>query len=154
MDRSGDKAGDQTARRRWLGVLAKAAPAALEQAFDALESKPTYRFLRAPAAGAAMVRGRAGGGGQPFNLGEITVARCTVVLDETLIGVGYVKGRNLRHAELTAVFDALLQDAARAPAIERGVIQPLEAAHHAERKQRQAESAATRVNFFTMVRGS
>jgi alpha-D-ribose 1-methylphosphonate 5-triphosphate synthase subunit PhnG len=93
-------------------------------------------------------------GGPAFNLGEITVARCTVVLDETLIGVGYVKGRNLRHAELTAVFDALLQDAARAPAIERGVIQPLEAAHHAERKQRQAESAATRVNFFTMVRGS
>src|SRR5206468_1374583 len=100
------------------GVLAKAKPAELEGAFAALAPPPRYRFLRKPEAGAAMIRARAGGRGQPFNLGEVTVARCTVVVDERLVGVGYVKGRDLRQAELVALFDALLQDDGRAPAIE------------------------------------
>ena len=148
------EAPEQAARRRWLGVLAKAGAEALERAFAALSPRPDYRFLRAPQAGAAMIRARAGGRGQPFNLGEVTVARCTVVLEERLIGVGYVQGRDLRRAELTAVFDALLQDQDRRPALERAVIAPLAAEQAAAREQRRAEAAATRVNFFTMVRGS
>src|SRR3546814_16146802 len=80
-----------------------------------------------------MVRARAGGTGEQFNLGQMTVTRCALKLaggDATpsCVGLGYVQGRSTRHAELAAVSDALLQDQGRGPAVEQGVIVALEAA--------------------------
>ena len=45
---------------------------------ERLGTLPDYRVLRGPEAGLVMVRGRTGGGGAPFNLGEMTATRCTV----------------------------------------------------------------------------
>jgi alpha-D-ribose 1-methylphosphonate 5-triphosphate synthase subunit PhnG len=99
-----------------------------------------------------MVRGRTGGSGRRFNLGEMTVTRCTVELEGRL-GHAYVGGRDRRHAELAAAFDALLLDQGHRPELEAALITPLAAAQ-AERQRRAAtRSAGTRVEFFTMVRG-
>ncbi len=101
----------------------------------------------------AMVRALAGGTGQRFNMGEMTVTRCAVRLDNGTVGHAYVAGRNLRHAELAAVLDAMLQDDSRRTEIEEAVIGPLAAAQQAERATAARKAAATKVDFFTMVRG-
>src|SRR3546814_18383007 len=80
-----------------------------------------------------MVRARAGGTGEQFNLGQMTVTRCALKLagghaTPSCVGLGYVQGRSKRHAELAAVVDSLLQDQGRRPALEQGVIAPTHAA--------------------------
>lgn len=141
------------ARARWMSALAQAEPGALHAAWGRLEPAPAYRVLRAPETGLVMVRGRAGGTGAPFNLGEMTVTRCAVVLDDGRVGHAYVPGRDGRHAERAAALDALLQDEVARPLLERLVIEPLVAAGHARQQETRARVAGTRVEFFTMVRG-
>ena len=97
-----------------------------------------------------MVRGRAGGGGAPFNLGEMTATRCTVRTDTGFVGHAYVAGRNERLAELAALADALLQDPARQARLLDDVVEPLAAAQQARRDSVAAKAAATRVQFFAM----
>lgn len=144
---------DVNDRQYWLGVLARATLTELEEAWSALPVKPEYRFLRPPETGLAQIRARAGGTGQQFNLGEVTLSRCTVQLLGGAVGVGYVTGRVCRRAELVAVFDVLLQEPSHAKQIRINVIDPLAMAHQ-QRRSREAESTAlTKVDFFTMVRG-
>lgn len=142
------------ARQRRLRILARADRATLEAALAALPAQPSWRRLKQPETGLAMVRARAGGVGQRFNLGEMTVSRCVVTLEgDGRMGVGYVQGRDRRQAELVAVFDALSQDAAGADRIEQLLIAPVEQALVAQRAVRAAKVAATKVDFFTLVRG-
>jgi alpha-D-ribose 1-methylphosphonate 5-triphosphate synthase subunit PhnG len=145
----------QAERARWISCLSQADPARLECAWDDLRPGPPHRWLRKAETGLVMLRGRAGGSGQAFNLGEMTMTRAAVLLegDRPITGFGYVAGRNGRHAELAALFDALLQDDARRPALLTGLIVPLQAAAEAARAARAAEVAPTRVDFTTMVRG-
>ena len=75
------------------------------------------------------------------------------MLSDGLVGHAYVGGADLRRAELAALLDALLQDPERRPAIDRDVIGPLARAAAARRRTLAARAAATRVEFFTMVRG-
>jgi alpha-D-ribose 1-methylphosphonate 5-triphosphate synthase subunit PhnG len=140
-------------RRHWMSVLAKADVRRLEAAYEELVPKPSHARLRGPETGMVMVRGRAGGSGDPFNLGEMTVTRCTVRLAEGQVGHGYVAGRDQRHGELAALFDALLQDTAKRPGLMRDLIDPLRAALMARQAERSAKAAATKVEFFTLVRG-
>lgn len=100
-----------------------------------------------------MVRGRAGGTGRRFNLGEATVTRCTVQLADGTRGVGYVAGRKPRHAELVAAFDTLFQDAEWRAARGERLLADLEAEQRRRRAEIATKVAATRVEFFTMVRG-
>lgn len=146
-------AAEQAARRRWMAVLAQASGAEIERAWQALPERPEYRVVRRPEVGLVMVRARAGGSGAPFNLGEMTVTRCSVDLHSGVTGHGYVAGRNVRHAELAAVFDALLQDPLLTARLEEAVIGPLEVDQRERRRQMAARSAPTRVEFFTLVRG-
>ena len=145
----------QAERSRWISCLGQADPARLEAAWAALSPMPVHRWLRKPETGLVMLRGRAGGNGQPFNLGEMTMTRAAVLVEDArpVTGFGYVVGRAARHAELAALFDALLQDEARGPALLAELIQPLRAAADAARSARAAEVAPTRVDFTTMVRG-
>lgn len=140
-------------RQRWLAVLAKANVDALAQAWAAIPDKPHYIFLRSPETGLAQIRARTGGTGQPFHVGEVTLTRCTVRLENGETGVGYVTGRDKRHAELIAVFDAMLQAPIQGKQLQADVIAVL-ATTQAQQARREAEAAATsKVNFFTMVRG-
>ncbi|NCU20018.1 phosphonate C-P lyase system protein PhnG [Candidatus Falkowbacteria bacterium] len=128
---------------------AKAAPARLAALFP---DEPAHAMLRAPEVGAVMVRGHAGGTGAPFNLGEMTVTRCTLRLAGGQVGHAMVAGRDRVHARRAALVDALMQTD-RAGAIRAAVLEPLVAEAAAARATRAAKAAATRVEFFTLVRG-
>lgn len=135
-------------RKGWMGLLARTRPARLA---DLLPDLPPHDLLRGPEVGAVMVRGRVGGTGQPFNLGEMTVTRCSVRVGET-VGHAHVQGRDKSHALRAAVLDALMQTD-QAPALRAHVLTPLESEEVAARALRAAKAAATKVEFFTLVRG-
>jgi len=149
------------ARRAWMAVLARTPRAALEAALaQVLQElpKPVYDWLRPPETGLAMVRGRVGGSGDPFNLGEATVTRATLRLRAdgaaaAIVGVACHLGRDRRRAELAALADALLQMPEHHDAMQRRLIEPLAAQQQARRARRQQDADSTRVEFFTMVRG-
>jgi alpha-D-ribose 1-methylphosphonate 5-triphosphate synthase subunit PhnG len=138
------------ARRHWMSVLARAAADELETCLAATGGTPAYQRLRGPESGLVMVRGRAGGGGAPFNLGEMTVTRCTVRTAAGQVGHAYVAGRDARQAELAAVLDALLQDPSRGDTLRAGVVAKLAAAQAAGRGEIARKAAATKVQFFAM----
>jgi len=140
----------QAARRYWMSVLARAAVDELATCLAGTGGAPVYQRLRGPESGLMMVRGRAGGGGAAFNLGEMTVTRCTVRTEAGQVGHAYVAGRDTRQAELAAVLDALLQDPARGDAVRASVIAPLAAGQAARRAQVARKAAATKVQFFAM----
>jgi alpha-D-ribose 1-methylphosphonate 5-triphosphate synthase subunit PhnG len=139
------------ARRDAIGVLAHAGAREIAAIWNAWQEKPAFDVLRGPETGLVMVRGRTGGAGAPFNLGEATVTRATVRLASGEVGHAYALGRDRDKAIQSAVFDALFQrDRA---AIEDQVIAPLRKTKADADRTRAAETAATRVDFFTMVRG-
>ncbi len=145
-----DAAPPTEARRHWMSVLARADSRTLSDRLSAWGSLPPYTRLRGPEAGLVMVRGRTGGSGGPFNLGEIAVTRCSVRTEDGLVGHAYVAGRDARRAELAAVVDALMQDPARQAGLRAAVIEPLAAAQQAARSDVEARAAATKVQFFSM----
>lgn len=149
---------DPTARRqRWMSALAKAAPDELAARWAELPALPDWQRVRAPETGMVMTRGRIGGDGRRFNLGEVTVTRCTVrIADgpaEGIAGHGYVMGRDKTPAERAAVLDALLQNPVWAEPIETTVIQPLLDAAAVRRAAAARKAGATKVNFTTVTRG-
>jgi alpha-D-ribose 1-methylphosphonate 5-triphosphate synthase subunit PhnG len=140
-------------RREGMSVLAGADAALVAAAWGAFDNKPDYKLLRGPETGLVMIRGRTGGGGDPFNLGEATVTRATVRLDTGEVGHAYCLGRDTDKALHAALFDALLQRADTRERVLSEVIAPLSASRHADDAKRRDETAATKVDFFTMVRG-
>jgi len=143
----------QQQRRHWMGVLARCGTDELEAACAQLAPLPRYEWLRPPETGLVMVRGRAGGSGAKFNLGEMTMTRCAVRTEAGLAGFSWVRGRDHRHAELAALLDALMQDPQRESRLLATVISPLARAQAARRESAAARAAATRVEFFTLARG-
>ncbi len=141
--------GEDLNRRGWMGLLAKARPEALAALWN--EAVP-HEVLRGPEVGSVMVQGRIGGTGAPFNLGEITVTRCTLRLASGEVGMAHVQGRDKAHARRAALLDALLQGP-RGVALQVAVLAPLAAAMAEAKHVRAAKAAATRVEFFTLVRG-
>ncbi|HVE52301.1 MAG TPA: phosphonate C-P lyase system protein PhnG [Ramlibacter sp.] len=140
------------ARQRWLALLARAPREELERAAQTFGVRGAAVPVRSPECGMVMLRGRTGGTGDAFNLGEATVTR-TAVRVGTALGVGYVLGRDRARAELVALFDALLQDPARRPVLMQQLVDPLAAQQAGARAERSRAAAASRVEFFTMVRG-
>lgn len=143
---------DTTARQTWMGLLARAPAAALAAAMDDV-TLPDYRLLRAPQTGLVMARGRAGGTGDAFNLGEVSATRCSVEIAGGVQGHAYVLGRDRDHALRAALCDAMLQTD-RAASIRDRVLAPLAQAEQARRQAQARRAAATRVEFFTLVRGA
>ncbi len=139
------------ARKTVLDALAAAPSRALAELWDRWADKPQHSKVRGPEVGLVMVRGRAGGGGAPFNLGEASVSRASIRLASGEVGHGYCLGRDLAKVEVIALIDALWQQ--QPERVEAEIIAPLRAlAAEAEQKRRD-ETAATKVDFFTMVRG-
>ena len=141
-----------TDRQAWMSILARSSLADIEERVSELRNLPEYSFLRQPEIGLTMVRGRAGGTGEVFNIGEMTVTRCVVKFSETT-GFGYVGGRSKRHAELAAVCDGLLQQEKWFAEIRDRIIQPLQTIIQEKQAKQQGNTEATKVEFFTMLRG-
>jgi alpha-D-ribose 1-methylphosphonate 5-triphosphate synthase subunit PhnG len=141
------------ARQTWMGLLARADAKALEKAWLELEDKPTYTVLRTPEIGMVMVRARTGGEGQQFNFGEMSVTRCVVRTDTGHQGHAYIAGRNKTHATIAAVLDALLQVPERREALDAEILEPIRSGLNRQDNETADKVAATRVDFFTLVRG-
>jgi alpha-D-ribose 1-methylphosphonate 5-triphosphate synthase subunit PhnG len=141
-------------RRHWLSVLAKAEPDQIEALWSDLPEQPNWTPVRQPETGMVMVRGRVGGDGNRFNLGEMTMTRSAVRLSNGQTGLGYVQGRSRRHAELTAVLDAMLQSPEYRSAGASQLIEALVSRQAEQRDVRSRKAATTKVEFFTMVRGN
>ncbi len=135
-----------------MAVLAQSDAAAIERGLAAVGSDAEFADLRAPETGLVMLRGRIGGTGSAFNVGEATVTRAAVRLASGEIGFSYVLGRDAKKARLAAVCDALWQTDSR-ELIEQHVLAPLRQAREARLEHERARTAATKVDFFTLVRG-
>jgi alpha-D-ribose 1-methylphosphonate 5-triphosphate synthase subunit PhnG len=146
-------ASGSSARQAWLAVLARASRPQLESMAPAATALPPLQQVRPPEIGMVMLRGRVGGTGNPFNLGEASVVRCAVRLGNGPLGVSYALGRDKRRAELAALFDALLQDPKHHDTVHRCVIAPLAQAQAQKRANKQNDVADSKVEFFTFVRG-
>ena len=141
MNRSGESdrnEGDRQARRKAaMLVLAHSGAAEIARCLETV-GVPDHEDLREPENGLVMLRGRIGGDGAPFNLGEATVSRAAVRLKTGEVGFGYVLGRDRQKAQMIALCD---------------VVAPLRAAMVSDRSRKAQETAATRVDFYTLVRG-
>jgi alpha-D-ribose 1-methylphosphonate 5-triphosphate synthase subunit PhnG len=141
-----------TDRQRWMSLLAKAPDGLLGRLVAGLGSEPAFDWVRPPEVGSVMVHGRTGGTGAAFNLGEMTVTRCVLRLASGETGHAYVQGRSKAKARQAALVDALMQGP-QAGVVRRAILEPLADAMAETKRTRAAKAAATKVEFFTMVRG-
>ncbi|MGB0661676.1 MAG: phosphonate C-P lyase system protein PhnG [Mangrovicoccus sp.] len=138
-------------RQNYMGLLARASEGHLLDAVAKLPHAPKFSFLRQPEIGSVMVRARQGGTGASFNMGEMTVTRCSLRLETGEVGHGYVQGRATDKATKAALVDAMMQTANAAEII-RLVLDPLAMIETERRNSRAAKAAGTKVEFFTMAR--
>ncbi len=143
----------QQARKRAAGLLARATVEELLNCWSALDTKPQVEKVRGPETGLVMVRGKIGGGGSPFNLGEATVTRATVKLGSGTIGHAHALGTSRKQAWYAAIADALWQEETTRPLVEREVLSVVASRLEKGKTNAIQQTAATRVDFFTMVRG-
>jgi len=144
---------DNEARRRAMSAFAVAPKALLEAGWELIPETIGIVPVRGPEIGLVMLRGRIGGGGAPFNLGEASVTRASIRLSTGQVGHAMILGRDAEKARLAAAFDAAWQDAALRELIEKNVVAPAVALEMEADRKRAEETEATRVDFFTMVRG-
>ncbi|KFC05323.1 PhnG family protein [Trabulsiella guamensis ATCC 49490] len=144
---------DTATRQRWLSALSHSDPAALSARMQALELSPDYELIRAPETGLVQIQARMGGTGDRFFAGDATLTRAVIRLADGTLGYSWVLGRDKPHAERCAVIDALLQLQPHFQTLMETLISPLEAARTAQINARRAEVDASRVDFFTLVRG-
>lgn len=136
-----------------MAILAKATPHELEAAWSTARLDVAFDWLRKPEVGSVMVRGRTGGTGGKFNLGEAVLTRCALRLANGTTGYAYVLGRNARHAEIAALCDALLQTPDLRDIVQREIVDPLAQAHAERREARSRRANSTKVEFLAMARG-
>jgi alpha-D-ribose 1-methylphosphonate 5-triphosphate synthase subunit PhnG len=146
--------GDQDARLRRdaMATCAEADVGELKSGLEAI-GELGHTDVRKPETGLVMIQGRIGGEGAPFNLGEVTVTRAAVRVASGEIGFAYILGRDHEKARLAALCDALWQNRIAREAVETHVLAPIRAKLACKREEAVARTAATRVDFFTLVRG-
>lgn len=140
-------------RRQVMRACTDASIAEMDRALEALAPLPDIEDVRPAETGLVMLRGRIGGDGAAFNVGEATVTRAVVRLASGETGFSYLLGRSLERARRAAILDALGQDEARHAILLSAFIEPVAARVAVERSNARQQTAATRVNFFTLVRG-
>ena len=132
---------DTATRQHWMSVLAHSQPAELAARLNALNITADYEVIRAAETGLVQIQARMGGTGERFFAGDGT------------LGYSWVQGRDKQHAERCALIDALMQQSRHFQNLSETLIAPLDADRMARIAARQAEVNASRVDFFTMVRG-
>ncbi len=143
----------QTQRQEWMAALALADEGRLREAWDSMAARPDYQIVRGPETGLVMARARSGNVGERFNLGEMTVTRCSVSLADGIMGHAFIGGIKPDHACLAAVFDALMQLPERREGLRQELIEPLLRKRRELLVRRHDEVCPSRVDFFTLVRG-
>lgn len=143
----------KTARQAWMATLATARTDALMLCSNTVVRQGSFEDIRTSEVGLAQVRGRMGGTGNAFNLGDMTITRCVIRSEEGHYGHSYIAGRSKTHAQRAAELDAMLQSETYHDTVMQQVIQPLLEQQTTIDRSRREKTASTRVNFFTLVRG-
>lgn len=141
------------ARQQLLSLLAKSRLDEIQAHWNKLSIQSDYRFLKKPEVGMVMVRAQADEVGQQFNMGEMTMTRCVIQLESEELGFGHCAGRDKAKAEQIAVIDACFQQQGYQALIHEQLVMPLETLLAEQRRQQAQKVTASKVNFFTMVRG-
>lgn len=142
-----------SARQRWMAVLANASFSDLSTYWQPLQLDPGCEVIRPPEVGLARLQGRIGGGGDRFNVGDTTITRATIRLQDGTLGYGYLRGRAKQHALLAAVIDALLQQVSYTTLLQEKLIDPLLQLQINAMKEKTQQAAKSKVDFFTVLRG-
>jgi alpha-D-ribose 1-methylphosphonate 5-triphosphate synthase subunit PhnG len=140
-------------RETWIGLLGSADCTDLESAVEKFNPAAAYDYIVKPETGMLMVQAKADGSNARFNLGEITVSKCILKVNGQYLGAGWTMGSDLRHAELAALFDGLLQDPEYHQAINETLIPLLREKQKARNDRLLKDAADTKVDFFTLKRG-
>ena len=139
-------------RKSWMSLLATSSQSDLLNLWEQKKIKVNYVWLRTPEIGSIMAQGRMGVTGDKFNIGEVTITRCSLKLNCGTIGHSYVQGRSKKKAEISALCDALMQTK-MSKEINKNIIIPLEKIKKDNKHKILSKSEATKVDFFTLVRG-
>lgn len=139
-------------RKKWLQIIAQGDKHELKRLWQQANIYTETQWLREPEIGLLPLQARSGNTGDKFLFGDATITRA-VVSTQGKTGYAFVLGRDKQHAECAALIDALMQDAHYCERIERQVLAPLATQTATKHAEQQAEVAATKVDFFTMVRG-
>ena len=151
----------QKTRQEWLSLLAKTPLETLQQQWQDYLLKSdnipadidqSVESVRPVQIGLLQVRGRIGGNGSQFNLGDMTVTRAAIIC-AGFQGFGYCAGRSHAHAELIALLDALLQNPMYGNHLQTQLLKSLAEHRNTTVLKRQSIAASTVVDFFTVVRG-
>ena len=140
-------------RQRLMTIVSRASRKELEEALTLLKNPPAYQLIRAPETGLIMLRGQVSTNKQLFNMGEASVTRATIRLETGETGTSYALGRDHKKAVMAAYVDALWQVAAWQQFVETHVLKPLELEQETKAQEFSKKVSATKVDFFTMVRG-
>ena len=140
-------------RKTWIALLGNADPMDLEAARKALGDEVDITHVVKPETGMIMIQAKADGSNSRFNLGEITVSRCVLEVKKIYMGTSWVMGSDLRHAELAALFDGMLQDPATHEKLAETLIKELKIKQTAKNERLAQDASDTRVEFFTLKRG-
>ncbi len=151
--RRGQEREPNAARKAAMAAFAQASRDQLRELTQAAGLPTEAKPLRGPETGLVTVRGRIGGGGAPFNTGEATVTRATVQLPSGQVGHAYALGRDKEKVRLAAILDAIWCAEETRATVEEKIVAPLQRLQAEADARRRAEAAATKVDFFTMVRG-
>ena len=143
----------ETNRETWIGLLGSADLTDLESAVEKFKSPVAYEHIVKPETGMLMVQAKADGSDARFNLGEITVSKCILNVRGQYLGAGWIMGSDLRHAELAALFDGLLQDPEYYQVLIQTLIPVLIEKQKSRNESLLKDAADTKVNFFTLKRG-
>ena len=138
-------------RSRRLRALSLGDRAILSRGLDSLGELGAVELLKGPETGLVMVRGRVGGSGAPFNLGELMVTSCAVKTSG-FVGYGFSQGDDPEGSFLAALGDALAQDPERGRFFETLILE-LERDLQNKDEALAAKTEKTRVEFLTLARG-
>ena len=139
-------------RKSWMSLSATSSQSDLLNLWEQKKIKVNYVWLRTPEIGSIMAQGRMGVTGDKFNIGEVTITRCSLKLNCGTIGHSYVQGRSKKKAEISALCDALMQTK-MSKEINKNIIIPLEKIKKDNKRKILSKAEATKVDFFTLVRG-
>lgn len=140
-------------RQRAMSAFAQAKRQELADGLADYAVESNWSFLRKPETGLIMARGRMGGSDAPFNFGEVTVTRCSVLLESGESGHATIMGRDKEKARLAALADARWQNETGKVQMESRIVAPVLKRLAAEDDMVRCETEATKVDFFTMSRG-
>ena len=139
-------------RKFWMSLLATSNQSDLLNLWEQKKIRVNYIWLRTPEIGSIMAQGRMGVTGDKFNIGEVTITRCSLKLNCGTIGHSYVQGRSKKKAEISSLCDALMQTK-MSKEINKNIIIPLEKIKKDNKRKILSKAEATKVDFFTLVRG-